>query len=84
VNLSDQIEQVARAATAEVAAASRTFSLAQQDLAKEYAAQRSSDVGAQAVRAGLEEQADAADALPGIMLPADVADSSPHLPPGDA
>ena len=29
----------------------------------------------------LENAADAADATPGIMLPADVADASPHLPP---
>ena len=28
-----------------------------------------------------ENAADAADATPGIMLPADVADASPHLPP---
>ncbi|AZZ82956.1 MULTISPECIES: hypothetical protein [Gordonia] len=86
MSLADQIEALARSATAEVADASHRFSAAQRDLDlamtehRRTAAQSETD----RLRAQLEHEADAADALPGIMLPADMADASPHLPPPNA
>lgn len=81
MNLADQIEAVARAATAEVAAASRAFSLTRRDLSDALRAHQASTPDAVArARADLEDDADAVDATPGILLPADRAETSPHLP----
>ncbi|MCZ4578126.1 hypothetical protein O4158_03235 [Gordonia amicalis] len=86
MSLADQIEALARSATAEVADASRRFSAAQRDLELAMAEHRRTAVQSETerLRAELEHEADAADALPGIMLPADMADASPHLPPPNA
>jgi len=83
VNLADQIEALARSATAQVADASHRFTGAQRDLAATMAEHRRTAPRSRTelLREDLEHQADAADALPSIMLPADVADASPHLPP---
>ena len=83
MNLADQIEAMARTATAGVAEASHVFSAQQRDLGLAMDAHRHNAVQSdtQRLRDDLENAADAADATPGIMLPADVADASPHLPP---
>ncbi|MDL9938322.1 hypothetical protein QSJ18_16340 [Gordonia sp. ABSL1-1] len=80
MNPADQIEAVARMATAHVAAASRKLSGIQRDLADALAAHRAAHVGADdRLCARLQAQADAEDNLPGILLPADMAQGSPHL-----
>ncbi|ATD70243.1 hypothetical protein M0655_22170 [Gordonia amicalis] len=86
MSLADQIEALARSATAEVADASHRFSAAQRDLEIAMTDHRrtAEQSAAQRLRAELEREANAADALPGIMLPADMADASPHLPPPNA
>ena len=86
MSLADQIEALARSATAEVADASPRFSAAQRDLDRSMAEHRrtAEQSETERLRAELEHEADAADALPGIMLPADKADASPHLPPPNA
>ncbi|MEY1676322.1 hypothetical protein CYJ73_04045 [Gordonia terrae] len=83
MNLADQIEAMARTATAGVAEASHLFSAQQRDLELAMADHRRNAVRSetQRLRDDLENDADAADATPGILLPADVADASPHLPP---
>ncbi|MBD0861999.1 hypothetical protein IA539_12355 [Gordonia sp. zg691] len=86
MNLADQIEALARNATADVAEASRRFSAAQRDLALAMTEHRRNAVQSETdrLREDLENTADAADAVPGIMLPADMADASPHLRPPNA
>ena len=83
MNLADQIEALARTATPAVAEASHVFSARQRDLELAMDEHRRNAVRSetQQLRDELENAADAADATPGIMLPADVADASPHLPP---
>ncbi|WP_055474862.1 hypothetical protein [Gordonia sp. HS-NH1] len=83
MNLADQIEALARSCTAAVAEASHRFSARQRDLELAMDDHRRTAVRSetQQMRDDLENAADAADATPGIMLPADVADASPHLPP---
>lgn len=83
MNLADQIEALARSSTAGVAEASHLFSARQRDLELAMDDHRRHAVRSetQRLRDDLESAADAADATPGIMLPADVADASPHLPP---
>lgn len=80
MNPADQIEAVARATTAAVAAASREFTATQRRLSGQLDADRAArrnDV--EQLRADLESAADAADnATPRILLPADVAEASPH------
>ncbi|WP_238422080.1 hypothetical protein [Gordonia sp. 'Campus'] len=83
MNLADQIEALARSATADVAGASHRFSARQRDLDLAMADHLRNSVRSETerLREELENAAEAADATPGIMLPADVADASPHLPP---
>ena len=86
MNLADQIEALARSATAAVADASHRFSAAQRDLGHAMTDHRRAAVPSETerLREALEHEAEAADALPGIMLPADMADASPHLLPPTA
>lgn len=82
MNLADQIEALARAATNDVAAASQRFSTRQRDLEATMSEHRRHAVVSdrERLRADLEDAADAADATPMIMLPADIADATPHSP----
>ncbi|MEO9328341.1 hypothetical protein [Gordonia aurantiaca] len=83
MNLADQIEALARSATAQVADASHRFTAAQRDLAQAMADHRRTMLRSRTemLREELEHDADAAGTVPSIMLPADIADASPHLPP---
>ncbi|MGV9858183.1 hypothetical protein ACWDTD_05985 [Gordonia sp. NPDC003425] len=82
MNLADQIEGITRDATDRVAAASRAFSLAQAELTERASTERRDASAAARLRAELLDDADAADAAtPRIMLPADVAEASPHRHP---
>ncbi|AZG44956.1 hypothetical protein [Gordonia insulae] len=78
MNLADQIEAIARRATAQVIAASHTYSDVQRRLAAELAEHRHSTDPDVRLREKLRQEADVADAPPRIMLPADVAEASPH------
>ncbi|MGW0037111.1 hypothetical protein [Gordonia sp. NPDC003376] len=80
MNAADQIEQIARAAITGLATASREFSAVQRRLSEvaDHHRQATADVTAQ-LRADLETVADACDSpTPRILLPADVAEASPH------
>lgn len=84
MNLADQIEAVARDTIDRVAAASREFSAEQMRLGHEFDELSVATRTDRRMRADLETAADAADsATPRIMLPADMAGASPHLPPED-
>ncbi|MEE3848897.1 hypothetical protein VZC37_01030 [Gordonia sp. LSe1-13] len=85
MNLADQIEAIARRATARVVAASNDFSTAQRGLAAEVAEHRASVATPdQRMRDQLRRDADVADcATPRILLPADMAEASPHTPVPD-
>ncbi|MGC4962248.1 hypothetical protein ACPXCG_01070 [Gordonia sp. DT218] len=80
MNLADQIEAVARRATAEVVAASHAYAATQRRLASDLADFRSASAAPdQRLREKLQTDADIADtATPRILLPADVAEASPH------
>lgn len=80
MNLADQIESISRRAVGDVVDASRTYSETQRRLAGEYAEHLDATASAQQrLRHQLEVEADIADnATPRIMLPADVAEASPH------
>ena len=80
MNLADQIEAISRDATREVVGASRMYSATQRRLAAEFAEHTEATQSAQLrLRRQLEIDADIADvATPRIMLPADVAEASPH------
>ncbi|GAC48708.1 hypothetical protein [Gordonia aichiensis] len=83
--LADQIEGIARAAIESIVAASREFSTTQHELARALAEHRR-DAGSQTarLRAQLEDDADGAEAMPRLLLPADMTEASPHSPTGTA
>ncbi|GAA1481701.1 hypothetical protein GCM10009624_21410 [Gordonia sinesedis] len=84
MNLADQIDAVARSTIDQLAAASRAFSAEQLRLGREFDERAATGRTDRQLRADLETAADAADsATPRIMLPADMAGASPHLPPAD-
>ncbi|WLP91621.1 hypothetical protein [Gordonia sp. NB41Y] len=80
MNTADQIEQIARATTTRLAEASREFSAVQRRLSGVADQHRQATADATArLRADLEVAADACDSpTPRILLPADVAEASPH------
>lgn len=79
MNLADQIEAIARRATAHVTAASNAFSDTQRRLTAELAEHREDNDPRERLREGLRREADAADVdTPRLLLPADVAEASPH------
>lgn len=80
MNAADQIESLTRQTVGRLTAASRAFSEIQQQVAADLDDHRRARQGeVQQLRADLESAADARDsATPRILLPADVADASPH------
>ena len=80
MNLADQIDAISRTATGEVVEASRAYSATQRRLAEEYAEHEEAVASVQRrLRHQLEVDAEIADnATPRILLPADVAEASPH------
>ncbi|RPA12160.1 hypothetical protein [Gordonia sp. OPL2] len=85
MNLADQIEAIARRATAHVTAASNAFSETQRRLVAELGDHRDENADPrERLREGLRREADAADVdTPRLLLPADVAEASPHRPATD-
>ncbi|MFW0796129.1 hypothetical protein AAFP30_20115 [Gordonia sp. CPCC 205515] len=85
MNLADQIEAIARAATTQVVDASNEFSTTQRRLAQELAEHQAGERPADQpddlddLRSRLDDEADRADSVtPRILLPADMAEGSPH------
>ena len=80
MNSADQIESIARATTDRLAAISRTFSAKQQQLIEEQTRERASRPDDDTkIREELRLAADLAEvSTPRIMLPADMAQASPH------
>ncbi|GAB35287.1 hypothetical protein [Gordonia otitidis] len=81
MTIADQIDALARAATESIVGASREFSATQTDLASACAEHRSRPGSPSTLaREQLVIDADEADALPRVLLPADMAEASPHSP----
>ncbi|MDY6807663.1 hypothetical protein GIY30_16950 [Gordonia sp. HNM0687] len=85
MNLADQIDAIARRATARVVAASNEFSATQRGLVAELAEHRAAvATPGERLRGELHREAEVAEvATPRILLPADRAESSPHTPVRD-
>ncbi|MFT4044080.1 MAG: hypothetical protein QM673_13050 [Gordonia sp. (in: high G+C Gram-positive bacteria)] len=82
MNLADQIEAISRAATERVVGAARDFSAAQARLGAQLADhRRAAATSADQLRAELLDDAQVGgNRTPRIMLPADIAEASPHRP----
>lgn len=85
MNLADQIDAIARRATARVVAASHEFSATQRRLMAEVADHRADTATpGERLRGELHREAEVAEFVtPRILLPADRADASPHTPVRD-
>ncbi|MAU83537.1 hypothetical protein VX037_10430 [Gordonia sp. Z-3] len=85
MNLADQIEAIARRATARVVAASNEFSATQRRLVAACAEHRAATATAdERLRGELHRESEVAEtAIPRILLPADQAAASPHTPVPD-
>lgn len=82
MSLADQIDAIARGATESIVVASREFTATQAGLATALAEhRRRSGTQTARMREQLVDDADEADALPRVLLPADLAEASPHSPP---
>ena len=82
MSLADQIDAITRGATESIVVGSREVTAPQAELASPLAEHRRRS-GSQAarMREQLVDDADEADALPRLLLPADLAEASPHSPP---
>ena len=82
MSLADQIDAIARGATESIVGASREFTATQAQLARTLAEhRRRSGTQTARMRDQLVDDADEADGVPRLLLPADLADASPHSPP---
>ena len=82
MSLADQIDAITRGATESIVVASREFTATQAELASTIAEHRRRSGSQTArMREQLVDDADEADALPRLLLPADLAEASPHSPP---